>query len=138
MIVTADTSVVIPALASWHESHEVAREACRGVDQLPAHALLESVSVLTRLPGGVALAAAPAVQVVREKFPGAPLMLSADAFIALTRVIAARDLRGGQIHGALIAATAASHGARLITLDRRAANTYLAVGVEVDVLTGAP
>ena len=138
MIVTADTSVVIPALALWHESHQIARKACRAVKRLPAHAMLASVSVLTRLPGGLALAGAPAVRVVREKFPGIPPMLSADEFTEFTVAIAAHDLRGGQVYETLVAATAASRGARLLTLDRHAADTYRAVGVKVELLAKAP
>ena len=38
---TADTSVVVPALAGWHENHEVAADALEGVASLPAHVLTE-------------------------------------------------------------------------------------------------
>ena len=137
MIVTADTSVVIPALAEWHEFHKVARSACRGVEAVPAHVLLESVSVLTRLPGGVALTTPVAVSAVRGKFPAAPLTLTAAEYDALAVVLADRGLRGGQVYDALVAATAASRGAKLLTLDRRAASTYRAVGVDVELLASA-
>ncbi|MEX2240756.1 MAG: PIN domain-containing protein [Burkholderiales bacterium] len=49
-MIAADTSVVVAAFASWHEGHAAALRALgRGV-RVPAHVLLESYSVLTRLP----------------------------------------------------------------------------------------
>jgi predicted nucleic acid-binding protein len=132
--VTVDSSVVIPALASWHEAHGVARAACHGVTQVPAHVMLESISVLTRLPRGLALDGKSATAVVRGKFPTEPLVLSPAQHVALTDAIAAAGLRGGQLYDALVAATAAAHGVRLISLDTRAAPTYRAIGVEYELL----
>lgn len=134
MTLTVDTSVVIPALASWHEEHQRARVACRGVTALAAHAMLEAVSVLTRLPGGLALSAAPAVTVVRRKFPAEPMALTGREFVELSDLVAATGLRGGQIYDALIAATAKGRGARLLTMDTRAAPIYRAVGVDFELL----
>lgn len=134
MTVTVDTSVVIPALASWHEAHQVAREACRAVTQLPAHVTLEAISVLTRLPGGLALAPKAAVAVVRGKFPAEPLALDAPQYVALTDAIADGGIRGRQLYDALVAATARHHAARLLSLDNRAAATYRAIGVEYQLL----
>jgi len=45
---------VVAILSGWHEHHEVALQAARQVNQLPAHVLVEAASVLTRLPGGQA------------------------------------------------------------------------------------
>jgi predicted nucleic acid-binding protein len=36
---TADTSLVVPALLSWHESHKAVRDAVRDVTRLPGHVL---------------------------------------------------------------------------------------------------
>ncbi|MGH8775172.1 MAG: PIN domain-containing protein [Jiangellaceae bacterium] len=135
MITTVDTSVVIPALASWHEAHTTARRACREVTCLPAHTLLESISVLTRLPGGLALAPVVAVAAVTAKFPDEPLTLTSQEYRQLTETIAAISLRGGQVYDALVAATAARHGARLVSLDARAAPFYRAVGVDHELLS---
>ena len=44
-----DTSVLVPALVSWHEAHERARAAIREVSCVPAQVLVECYSVLTRL-----------------------------------------------------------------------------------------
>jgi predicted nucleic acid-binding protein len=132
--VTVDTSVAIPALASWHEAHEVAREACRAVTQLPAHVTLETISVLTRLPGGLALAPKAAVAVVRGKFPAEPFALDASQYVALTDAVADGGIRGGQLYDALVAATARRHGVRLLSLDSRAVPTYQAIGVDYRLL----
>jgi predicted nucleic acid-binding protein len=126
--------VVIPALASWHEAHPRARAACRGVTTLAAHAMLEAVSVLTRLPGGLALATAPAVAVVRRKFPAEPMALTGAEFAELSDLVAAAGLRGGQIYDALIAVTAQRRGMRLLTLDTRAVAVYRAVGADFEML----
>lgn len=45
-----DSSVVIAAFASWHESHESARRALAARPRAIAHAAVETYSVLTRLP----------------------------------------------------------------------------------------
>jgi hypothetical protein len=49
-LIAADTSLVVALFASWHEAHDAAREALPGEVRLPAHVLIESYSVLTRLP----------------------------------------------------------------------------------------
>jgi hypothetical protein len=46
----ADTSLVVAAFASWHESHAAARRALDGGLRLIEHCALETYSVLTRLP----------------------------------------------------------------------------------------
>jgi len=133
--VTADTSVVVPAVTEWHEAHHSAVAAARPVSRLPAHVILEAVAVLTRLPHGLAVAPHVAVGVVRRAFPGEPLFLSPRAFDRmLTTVVADAQLRDGQVHDALVGATAAQAGARLLTLDQRAEPAYAAMGVTVERL----
>jgi predicted nucleic acid-binding protein len=132
--VTVDTSVVVPALASWHESHDVARTACRSVRRLPAHVLVEAISVLTRLPGGMALDIGSAVTAVRGKFPDEPLVLGAAEHVALCATMVAAGLRGGQAYDALVAATVVQHDGRLLSLDTRAVPVYRATGVAYELL----
>jgi len=132
--VTADTSVVVPAVTEWHEAHHSAVAAARPVSRLPAHVILETVSVLTRLPHGLAVAPHVAVNVVRRAFPGEPLFLSPRAFDRMLTTVADAQLRGGLVYDALVGATAAQAGARLLTLDRRAEPAYAAVDVTVERL----
>ncbi len=72
---TADTSVVVAALSAWHEQHDVAARALERVTVLPAHVMLEAYSVLTRLPGGLAVPAATAADVLGRRFHDPPLEL---------------------------------------------------------------
>jgi hypothetical protein len=46
-VTAVDTSVIVPSLAHWHEAHDAARRSAQGAS-VPAHALLESYSVLSR------------------------------------------------------------------------------------------
>lgn len=46
-------------------------------------------------------------------------------------------IRGGALYDALIGATAAHHGCRLVSADRRAAPVYAAVGADVVVVEAA-
>ena len=50
MKIAADTSVLVASFATWHEHHDVAFAAVGRVDIVIAHCLLETFSVLTRLP----------------------------------------------------------------------------------------
>jgi len=47
---------------------------------------------------------------------------------------ASNGIAGGSVYDALIAATVRHAGARLLTRDRRAANTYERFGVEYELL----
>ena len=49
-MITADTSVLIAAFATWHDGHESAVCALNRGIHLIAHTALETYSVLTRLP----------------------------------------------------------------------------------------
>jgi predicted nucleic acid-binding protein len=129
--VTADTSLVIPAVTAWHEAHEFARNAVQPVTRLPAHVILEAVAVLTRLPHGLAVPSQLAVDVVRRAFPGRPFTLPATGHERLITAVARAGLRGGLVYDALVGATAAQAGARLLTLDRRAEPAYRAVGADL-------
>jgi predicted nucleic acid-binding protein len=131
---TADTSVVVPALTSWHESHDIARRAISDVSRLPGHVVLEVVAVLTRLPHGVAVRAGTAVDVVRDAFPDDAWVLTAAQHRDLVTHIATSNMRGGQIYDALVGMTAQVAGAVLLSRDRRALPTYTAVGAAVELV----
>ena len=66
-MIAADTSVVVAAFASWHESHGVAARALRPGIRLIAQCAVESYSVLTRLPGDLRLAATDAARLIAER-----------------------------------------------------------------------
>jgi predicted nucleic acid-binding protein len=133
-ITTADTSVVVPALADWHPLHDRASVAVRDVRQLPAHVLVETVAVLTRLRGGMASPVTAVVKALRDNFPGEPYVLDPAGSVQLLDSLAAAGISGGRVYDALVGATASAAGSRLITADRRALPTYLAVRTEVHFL----
>jgi predicted nucleic acid-binding protein len=49
-VTALDTSVIVAAFSEWHEFHVLALEACHGDPHVPAHAYMETYSVLTRMP----------------------------------------------------------------------------------------
>jgi toxin FitB len=126
---TADTSVVVPALSGWHEHHEAAADALAGVAALPAHVLTEAYAVLTRLPGGLAVPAEAAAAVLASRFGAEPLQLVVAKRRRLLSTLAAAGVGGGASYDGLVALEAAAHEQILLTRDARAQDTYRRLGV---------
>jgi predicted nucleic acid-binding protein len=133
-LLTADTSVVVPALIQWHALHVQAAVRLRDVRRLPGHALAEAFSVLTRLPMPRALTPLQASQALLHSFPEESLSLSPAGYATTMRRLADAGLGGGRIYDAIVAAAAAEAGARLLTADRRAIPTYALVGAEFELV----
>jgi len=134
-VIAADSSVVVASIARWHVAHRQARAALAGMDaRLPAHAALETTSTLSRMPEGQRMSAELVLEALRRDFPKAWLALSAKDQQSYLEKAVANQLRGGALYDALIAATAAKHGATLISADRRAQPTYEAMGVEAQFI----
>jgi predicted nucleic acid-binding protein len=134
-VIAPDTSVVVAALAPWHSAHRAAREALATRDRsLVAHVAFETTSALSRMPEGARLSARVVQSALDRMFPADWLQL--DAVAARTALTTAVDagVRGGALYDALIAATALSHGARLVSLDRRGLTAYDAIGADVELL----
>jgi predicted nucleic acid-binding protein len=131
-VIALDSSVAIPALVSWHEFHEPARVAAEGAF-IPAHALLETYSVLTKSPNR--LSPSDAGRLIAGRF-GTDLRLVPSTHLAETAFerAAAVGLQGGAVYDVLIGWTAAEHGATLISLDRRATANYEAADIPVEYL----
>jgi toxin FitB len=113
--VTADTSVVVSALSGWHENHDVAARALDGVAALPAHVLTEAYAVLTRLPGGLAVAPDAAAAVLASRFGEEPLQLAGAERRTLLSTLAAAGVGGGASYDGLVALEAAAHEQVLLT-----------------------
>ena len=133
-LLTADTSVVVPALIQWHEAHAAALTALRGVKTLPAQVLSESFSVLTRLPGGTSLRPRQAETALSRAFPDEPLVLRPSALRDVIRRLAQTGLGGGRVYDAVVAAQASEAGARILTRDRRALSTYAMFGLDCEMV----
>jgi len=125
----ADTSLVIAAFASWHESHESARRALDSGLRLIEHCALETYSVLTRLPAPHRAAGPVVRDFLQARFPAPFLRLSARAYKDFILALPEYRVTGGTAYDALVAATAASCGAELVSCDRRALPVYERYGI---------
>lgn len=144
MIVSAlDTSVIVAALLGWHESHAPALEALVGASAprgyrllVPAPALVEAYSVLTRLPAPHRIAPAQAFELLAGSFErrAAVVSLGEAETWGFLRTAAERGLAGGLVYDALILHCAIKGGAsRLLTLDRRDFERLELAGIELVV-----
>jgi len=131
-VIAVDSSIAVPALLSWHEFHDVARVATVGA-AIPAHAMLETYSVLTRMAGR--LAPEHALELLEGRFREDVVLVPTQALaLSLVRRSAEAGLYGGAVYDALIGWTAAEHSRRLVTLDARAARNYSAADIQVELL----
>lgn len=130
-MIALDSSVVVAAFASWSEQHQAAVEILDGEVRLVAHAALESYSVLTRLPPPHRSAPGLVHDYLDRQFERPWLTFSATRHRRFLAWCAERQISGGAVYDALIAATAAAHDLPLASCDRRAAATYEALDLEV-------
>lgn len=129
-----DTSVAVPLLVQKHRAHAAVVRWWSGREvALSGHALAETYSVLTRLPGDVRVAPADAARLIGELF-AAPLHLGAEVAGGLPEVLGRLGIAGGAVYDALVALAALEHGSDLASRDGRARATYEAVGVRVVVV----
>jgi predicted nucleic acid-binding protein len=131
---TPDTSVVVAAFGPWHESHLLAVDAISRRTRLIGHVALETYSVLTRLPAPHRAPPDVVVEFLRQNFTREPLVLPPSAYMGLLGGLPRRGIAGGSVYDAVVAATAAHAGERLLTLDLRALPTYQALEAVVEVL----
>jgi toxin FitB len=107
------------------------RAALAGMDvRLPAHAAIETTSTLSRMPEAQRIAAPLVLEALRRDFPKKWLALSAKDQLAYLEKAVENGIRGAALYDALIAGTAARHGATLFSADCRARPTYEAMGVK--------
>jgi predicted nucleic acid-binding protein len=133
--VALDTSVAVPLLVQTHRAHTAVVRWWDGREiALSGHAVAETYSVLTRLPGDLRVAPADAARLLSERF-ARPLLLGPEVAGRLPDVLSRLGIAGGAVYDALVALAAAEHGADLATRDARAKATYETVGARV-VLAG--
>jgi predicted nucleic acid-binding protein len=133
-LIAADTSLVVAAFASWHESHDPARRALDEGARLIEHCALETYSVLTRLPPPHRTPGAVVRDFVAARFAEPFLRLNDGSYRNFILGLAERGIAGGAAYDALVAATAAAHGAELVTCDRRALPIYQRYGLRTRLL----
>ena len=135
MTVAVDASVAVPLLVRSHLDHASVVRWWNGQElALSGHALAETYSVLTRLPGDARLAPADAARLLNARF-SPPLVLRGSRTRKLPDTLSRLGIAGGAVYDALVALAAKDHGAALATRDARPRGTYDAVGVTVIVVT---
>jgi predicted nucleic acid-binding protein len=125
--------VLVPALSTWHEHHESARRALGQQVVAVGHCVVEAYSVLTRLPEPLRVAESLAARAL-EALVDRVLAVDDDELRLVPSRLAAAGVAGGAAYDGLIALTAATHGATLVTRDARAATTYRACGARFELL----
>ena len=121
-------------MTAWHERHDAAAQALEGIGALPAHVVIEAYSVLTRLPGGLAVPAAVAGDALARRFGDEPLRLPDADRAALLGTLAAAGVFGGASYDGLVALEAHAHGRALLSLDHRAQATYRRLAVPFETV----
>ena len=120
-----DTSVVVAAITA---SDSVVLSRCRAAldaSSAPvAHVLIESFSVLTRLPPPWRLRPDAAHAFLSSAFPDPPIALSSRGYWFVIGTMAGEESAGGKVYDAVVARTAFEAGQVLLTRDVRAAQTY--------------
>lgn len=130
-----DTSVAVPLVVDRHEHHEAMLTALgRAELGLAGHAAFETFSVLTRLPAPLRRGPGVIAQVLASSFP-ATLQLSSDEATRLLAELATLEIAGGSVFDALVGACAREHALPLVSRDRRAAEIYRLLDVDVQLLT---
>jgi predicted nucleic acid-binding protein len=137
-MIAVDSSVAIAAFGDWHELNESARSILDQGAAIPAHALLETYSVLTGFPPPHRAAPGLVDTWLEDRFPVVLAPPAAQAQGELVRMLAGAGRIGGAVYDALVALTAKTAGAVLVTADTRAHSTYDLVGVELRVLNEPP
>src|ERR1043166_7499515 len=111
-MIALDTSVIVAALTSWSENREAAMNAIAksmsssGGVVIPAHAMFEAFSVMTRVPPAHRLSAAEAYELLDLNFAKAKIAsFPANSVWALLRKLTLADIAGGIVYDAVILAS---------------------------------
>ena len=134
-MLAVDTSIIVAAFAEWHERHAEAVAALADGPGVAAHSVLESYSVLTRLPSPLRMAGDVVLAFLGREFPtAARLTLDQRNQRSAVDQLGSAGIVGGAVYDGLVALTAAVAGASLLSLDERAMPTYLRVGAEARLI----
>jgi len=124
----------VAALASWHVAHESARLVA-GKAAIPAHARIETYSVLTRMPPPHRFGSELAAALLERWFPAARTLVPAPALSHdLVARCADRGVAGGAVYDALVGLTASEADLAFVTRDERAARTYRRLGIAFELV----
>ena len=125
-MIAVDSSVVVAAVLSWHEFHQRAfhsleKAMAGGALIVPLPVLIESYSVLTRLPSPHRLRPEIAYQLLHDSFEGSLLVgLSHRKAWTFLRECTESATSGGRVYDAVIASAAIeAHANELLTFNPR-------------------
>lgn len=125
-----DTSVAVAALDAGHLAHSACVAAVRELrPALAGHAAFEVFSVLTRLPGSLAVDPGDAAALLARVFPESVWLSPGHSQNLLGR-LAPIGITGGAVYDALVGEAARVNERVLLTRDQRARRTYDLLGVE--------
>lgn len=96
--------------------------------------MVESYSVLTRLPAPHRADGRVVVEFLEASFPEEPLVLDPAALLGFALGLADLGITGGSVYDALIGSTASAWRQQLVTCDSRARRIYERVGCRVRLL----
>lgn len=135
MLYAVDTSVAVPLLTQAHTDHaSVLRWRSGKQLTLVGHAIAETYSVLTRLPGDDRLSADDAVAAIDRAFPERR-GLRPRAWTDLPAMLSRSGIFGGAVYDALVGIAAFNAKLPLATRDARATATYRRLGVTVEIVS---
>jgi predicted nucleic acid-binding protein len=120
--IALDSSCLIALLCDWHHHHlRTMRSYQRCLDQdvqiiIPAQAILECYSVLTRVPAPYRLSTDTATQLIEENFHRSATIVGMKAVSIwnLLKTLARLGVGGGRVYDAFIAECAAEAGATVL------------------------
>ena len=130
-----DTSVAVAALDATHAAHEPCRAAlrmhrpCLSGSALKSRAAFETYSVLTRMPGQLAIDGPAAAAIISRVFPDIGWLDEHEASVFLS-LLGPIGISGGAVYDALVGEAARTKCHRLLTRDQRARRTYDLLGVD--------
>jgi hypothetical protein len=129
-----DTSAALALLREADPSHEAVTDAVRGRTLgLSGHALIETYSVLTRLPGQARITPNEARRIIAVEFP-ASVALPPDVALRAVALFAEAGIAGGAVYDGLVGLAAKAAGIPLLSCDRRAVGTYAALRADVRLI----
>lgn len=129
-MIAVDSSVAIAGFGEWHELNEEALAVLDEGAALPAHAMLETYSVLTGFPPPHRAAADLVLTWMRDRFGRILPSPAPREQRQLLETLAPAGRIGGTVYDGLVALTVRLAGATLVTADMRAAATYELLHVE--------
>lgn len=130
-MIAVDSSVAIAAFGVWHRLNDAARGVLDEGAALPAHAMLETYSVLTGFPPPHRASPDLVDRWLADRFQTILPAPSPQQQRDLVGRLASAGRIGGAVYDGLVALTAKLAGATLVTADARAAAIYDLIGVEL-------